>query len=63
MGVLRAFVDCDDCEETYDGYWPAPDEDEEQDQDEAPIAEQVCPNCGHRQTEEFPGWSFHTEAG
>jgi hypothetical protein len=60
---LTATVTCDGCEIDYDGYWPPPEEDEEQDQAEAPVAPQTCPGCGHTQDEEFSGWSFHSEAG
>jgi hypothetical protein len=63
MAVLTALVDCGKCSTTYDGQWPGPAEGEEQDQAEAPVADQVCPECGHVQSEEYPGWSFHTEAG
>jgi DNA-directed RNA polymerase subunit RPC12/RpoP len=58
-----AVYTCDRCGEEVDGVWSAPEEDEEQDQDEAPVAVQVCPGCGYAQSVEYPGWSVWTEAG
>lgn len=62
MIILHANVDCDECGATYDGEW---DDiaDSVQDLEEAPVAEQECPGCGHKQWEEWPGWVVHTEAG
>jgi hypothetical protein len=63
MAVLTAFVTCESDGTEYEGQWPAPEEGDEQDQAEAPVALQVCPSCGHEQEEEYPGWTFHSEAG
>ena len=53
---------CGGCGNESEGIWPWPEPGDEQDQEEAPVAEQECP-CGHKQLAEFPGYSFFGEAG
>jgi len=64
-GMVRALTGiytCESCEEEAEGVWPAPEEGFEQDGDGPPVAVQECP-CGAKQTVEYPGWSFFSEAG
>lgn len=64
-GMIRALTGtytCEGCGEEADGLWPAPEEGFEQDGDGPPVAVQTCP-CSAQQTEEYPGYSFRTEAG
>jgi predicted RNA-binding Zn-ribbon protein involved in translation (DUF1610 family) len=58
--VQEAWVVCPKCGEDVSGTWPSNDG---QDVTEAPVAEQVCPACGHAWQETSPLWSFFTEAG
>jgi uncharacterized Zn finger protein len=60
MPDVSATVDCEECGTPYPGRWSAADPDQ---MDEAPVAVQRCPECGHEQEEAYPGWTIHTEAG
>lgn len=62
MRLLVAFITCAGCGADFEGTWPD-DSDTEQDRAEAPVTVQTCPHCGHKQEEEYPGWSFRSEAG
>ncbi len=63
MGVtVTALVDCEACGATYEASW-FDVADTAQDMDGAPTREMACPNCGHVQTETYPGWVNRTEAG
>lgn len=59
--MFTALVDCAVCETTFDGAWPDPSLSFEDVVDVAP-APQTCPNCGHAEMLEYPGWSFFSEA-
>ncbi len=59
---LTAFVTCNQCGNDYEGHW-FDDSLDIQDMAEAPVSVQECPGCGHKQEEEYPGWSFRSEAG
>jgi hypothetical protein len=61
--VLSATVECTwpGCGVTFEGYWYDDSMDDEQ-RDEAPVAQQECPN-GHKFEAEYPGWSYRSEAG
>jgi hypothetical protein len=60
--ALTANVECAQCGAVYDGWWIEAAADTVQDLEEAPVQEQTCP-CGHVQEEQWPGWTFRTEAG
>lgn len=49
------------CEAVFEGFWRDDSMDKEQ-RDEAPEAEQECPN-GHKFEAEYPGWSEFGGAG
>lgn len=59
---LTSLLDCEECGEPYQGFWSDPSPTIE-DMTEIPVAEQVCPACGHCKVEEWPGWMFRSEAG
>lgn len=62
MRYLTGTVECASCHEVYDGSW-ADDSMDVNDMAEAPVASQTCPSCGHVQQEEWPGWTWQSEAG
>jgi len=60
--VLRAILDCSDCDESFEGVW----HDSSlsiQDMAEPPVADQKCPNGHVMKDEVYPGWCFRSEAG
>jgi hypothetical protein len=59
--VLEATVECGKCGLEYPGRWPQASKQE--DQADAPVADQVCPGCSNVQAEQYPGVWFMTEAG
>jgi transcription elongation factor Elf1 len=60
--TLHAIIDCGSCGCPFEGSWPA-GVDDMQDLPSAPTAEQACPECGHTEQVEYPGWANFTEAG
>jgi DNA-directed RNA polymerase subunit RPC12/RpoP len=60
--LLAAFVTCASCGTEYLGGWVI-DAETPEEADEPMQGAQRCPECGHEQDEEFPGWSFRTEPG
>lgn len=62
MQILTAFLDCPECQLTFEATW-ADDSLDLQDMPSAPVATHTCPACGHQFTQEYPGWSLFTEAG
>lgn len=58
--VLTAFLACPECETEFEGAWAVAGD--MSDMAEAPVATQTCPN-GHQTEQEYPGWSFMSEAG
>ena len=60
--VLVAVITCpkDTCLAEFYGTWLEPGDPEEDSPEESL---QLCPECGHTFTAEWPGYSFHTEAG
>lgn len=65
-GVVLEFaqiIDCEECDEPFEGYWQD-DSITEEDMTDLPVADQRCPGCGHINREvEWPGWFFKSEAG
>jgi ribosomal protein S27AE len=60
--VLSAFLECPQCGVEFAGVWAV--DGDIQDMAEAPVADKTCPNCGFVMLDvEYPGWTFHTEAG
>lgn len=62
-GLLHfsTLLDCPGCGETFEGHWTDPSLTIE-DMTDPPVAEQECAACGHKFTEEYPGWMFRSEA-
>lgn len=60
--VLVAVIACPKgtCRVEFEGTWKTPDDPEEDFPEESL---QLCPDCGYKFTAEWPGYSFHTEAG
>lgn len=57
------FIDCEDCDEPFEGYW-SDDSITEEDMTDAPVADQRCPGCGHVNRDvEYPGWMHKSDAG
>lgn len=65
MGIqaLTATVECVKCGTVTDCTWPVADADTREDIDEVVPVEFTCPGCGAVSHEEYPGWTFNTEAG
>jgi hypothetical protein len=59
-GVLVAVIKCPNDGTEFEGTWQEPGDLEEDSPEESL---QLCPGCGHAFTAEWPGYSFHTEAG
>jgi hypothetical protein len=58
--VLVAVIACPDCGAEFEGAWLEP---EDAGTDSPEPALQLCPEAGHVFEAEYPGYSFHTEAG
>lgn len=60
LHVLVAVITCPNDGTEFEGTWQEPGDPEEDSPEESL---QLCPGCGHKFTAEWPGYSFHTEAG
>jgi len=58
-GVLVAVIACPNCDAELEGTWAEPGD---QDCGVEPGL-QECPSCAHRWEQDYPGYSFRTEAG
>jgi hypothetical protein len=54
-------VDCTACGAPFLGTWGTPDTPGEA--EDVPVAELFCPACQAVREYEYPGWTYHTEAG
>lgn len=59
---FSANLDCPKCGTIIDGVWEDSSVDIEQMVD-PPVAEQICPECGHKWMETYPGWTNYSDAG
>jgi hypothetical protein len=60
---LTAIIDCENCDEPFEGIWHD-DSITEEDMTDTPVADQICTGCGHvHKDQEWPGWMHKSEAG
>jgi hypothetical protein len=59
LRVLTAVIACPECKTEVEGCWAEP---AEGDEDVEPCL-QMCGSCGATWMDEWPGYSFRTEAG
>jgi hypothetical protein len=61
--LLRARVDCINCEEPIEGQWGVEDADDPEDIEDVPPVRLTCPFCATIAVYDYPGWQYQTEAG
>lgn len=64
--TLGAILECEGCEEEFEGLFTAPPGVEDMEDIEEPdklIFKHKCANCGHEGEYKYPGWTIHGDAG